>query len=53
MVNVPASSTVDLEFQSQLEVKPMTMKFVFTAMHAALRSKNKDCLARNQNNVSS
>ena len=50
MVNVLASSA-----SSPGRVKPKIMKLVFVGFspkHAALRSKNKDWLARNQNNVS-
>jgi hypothetical protein len=40
---------VDLEFQPvRLNQR---LKLIFAAMHAALRGKNKDSLARNQNNV--
>ena len=54
MVSVLASSAVDhgLEHRSG-HTKDYTIGICcFFAMHAALRSKNKDWLARNQNNVS-
>jgi hypothetical protein len=44
MVSVLASSEVDRGFDRGI--------YCFSAKHAALRSKSKDWLARNQNNVS-
>ena len=44
MVSVLASSEVDRGFDRGI--------YSFSAKHAALRSKSKDWLARNQNNVS-
>ena len=53
MVSVPASSAVDHKFEPQLgQNKDYTICICcFSAKHAALRRKNKDWLARNQNNV--
>ena len=51
MVSVFASSVVDRVVG---RVKPKTIKFgicCFSAKHTALRSKSKDWLAQNQNNV--
>jgi hypothetical protein len=48
------ASAVDREFDPGL-VKPETIKFgicCFSAKYTALRSKSKDWLARNQDNVS-
>jgi hypothetical protein len=54
MVSVPASSAVDHKFEPQLgQTKDYKIcSCCFSAKHAALRRKNKDWLARNQNNVS-
>jgi hypothetical protein len=54
MVSVLASSAVDHGFEPR---SGQTKEYIigiccFTAKHAALRSKNKDWLAQNQNNVS-
>ena len=54
MVNVLASSAVDRGFEPRW-CKPKDYKIgicCFSAKHAPLRRKNKDWLARNQNNVS-
>jgi hypothetical protein len=55
MVSVLALSMVDRGFEtSSGRDKPKTKKWVFTApydKHSALKSKNKDWLAQNQNNV--
>ena len=54
MVSMPTSNAVDHKFESQL-VQTKDYKICiccFSAKHAALRRKNKDWLARNQNNVS-
>jgi len=54
MVSVLASSTVDRGFEHR-SGKTKDYKIgicCFSAQHAALRRKNKDCLARNQDNVS-
>ena len=54
MVSVPTSNAVDHKFEPQL-VQTKDYKICiccFSAKHAALRRKNKDWLARNQNNVS-
>ena len=54
MVSVLTSSTVDRGFEprsSQIENYEIGI-CCFSAMHAALRRKSKDWLARNQNNVS-
>ena len=55
MVNVVASSAVDRGFESR-SVQTKDYKIIdmccFSAKHATLRKKNKDCLARNQDNVS-
>ena len=55
MVSVLASSVVDREFESRLgQTKDYTIGICcFSAKHAVLRSKSKDWLAQNQNNVSS
>jgi hypothetical protein len=51
-----ASSALDRGFETRRLVKPKTIKFIgiccFSAKHAALRSKSKDWLSLNQNNVS-
>ena len=55
MVSVLASSAVDRGFECRSlgQTKDYEMGICcFSAEHAALRSKSKDCLARNQNNVS-
>ena len=54
MVSVLASSAVDHGFEHRsCHTKDYKIGICcFSAMHAALRSKNKDWLARNQNNVS-
>jgi len=54
MVSVVASSVVDRGFEPR---SGLTKDYkigicCFSAKHAALRSKSKDCLPRNQNNVS-
>ena len=54
MVSVLASSAVDRGFEHR-SVKPKDYKMCiccFSAKHAALRSKSKDWLAQNPNNVS-
>jgi hypothetical protein len=54
MVSVLASSAVDRGFEPRsVQSKDYTIGFCcFSAKHAALRRKNKDWLALNQNNVS-
>ena len=54
MVSVLASSAVDRGFEPRLgQTKDYKIGICcFSAKHAALRRKNKDWLARNQNNVS-
>jgi hypothetical protein len=54
MFSVLASSVVDREFEPQSrETKDYEIGICcFSAKHAALRRKNKDWLARNQDNVS-
>jgi hypothetical protein len=54
MVSVFASSVVDRVFDSRSgQTKDYTIGICcFSTKHAALRRKNKDWLARNQNNVS-
>jgi hypothetical protein len=54
MVSVLASSAVDRGFEPQsVQTKDYTIGICcFSAKNAALRSKSKDWLARNQNNVS-
>ena len=54
MVSVPTSNEVDHKFEPQLaQTKDYAICICcFSAKHAALRRKNKDWLARNQNNVS-
>ena len=54
MVSVFASSAIDRGFEPRLcQTKDYKIDICcFFAKHAALRSKSKDCLARNQNNVS-
>ena len=54
MVSVLASSAVDRRFKSRSgQAKDYKIGICyFFAKHAALRSKSKDWLARNQNNVS-
>ena len=53
MVNVLASSAVDPGFEPRSgQTKGYEIGICcFSAKHAALRRKSKDCLARNQNNV--
>ena len=53
MVSVLASSVVDRGFESRFgQTKDYKIGMCcFSAKHAALRSKSKDWLARNQNNV--
>ena len=54
MVSVLASSAVDHGFDPRLgQTKDYAICiFRFSARHAALRRNNKDCLARNQDNMS-
>ena len=54
MVSVLASSAVDRRFEPRSgQTKDYKIGICcFSAKHAALRRKNKDWLARNQNNVS-
>jgi hypothetical protein len=54
MVSVLVSSAVDREFEPRSgQTKDYKIGICcFSAKHAALRRKSKDCLARNQNNVS-
>ena len=54
MVNVLATSVVDRGFGHRLgQIKDHKIGiYCFSTKHAALRSKNKDWLARNQDNVS-
>ena len=54
MVNVLASSAVDRGFEPRWgQIKDYKIGMCcFSAKHAPLRRKNKDWLARNQNNVS-
>ena len=54
MVTVLASSAVDRGFVPQSgQTKDYNIDICcFSAKHSALRRKSKDCLARNQNNVS-
>jgi hypothetical protein len=54
MVSVLASCAVDREFEPRLgQTKVYEIGICcFSAKHASLRSKSKDWLARNQNNVS-
>jgi hypothetical protein len=54
MISVLASSTVDRGFEPRSgQTKDYKIGICcFSAKHAALRSKNKDWLAQNQNNVS-
>jgi hypothetical protein len=54
MVSMLASSAVDLGFEPfSGQTKDYNIgNCCFSAKHAALRSKSKDWLARNQNNVS-
>ena len=54
MVSVLASSAVDRRFKPRSgQTKDYKIGICyFSAKHAALRSKSKDWLARNQNNVS-
>ena len=54
MAGVLASSAVDRGFKLRLgQIKDYKIDICcFTAKHSALRSKSKDWLARNQNNVS-
>ena len=54
MVSMLASSTVDCGFKPRSsQTKDYKIGICcFSAWHAALQSKNKDWLARNQNNVS-
>jgi hypothetical protein len=53
MVSVLASSAVDRRFDFRSDQpKDYTICIrCFSVKHAALRRQNKDCLARNQNNV--
>jgi hypothetical protein len=54
MVSVLASSAIDCGFEplsGQTKEYKIGMSY-FSSKHAALRSKSKDWLARNQNNVS-
>ena len=53
MVSVLASSEVDRGFEPRLgQTKDYKIgNYYFSAKHPALRTKNKDRLARNQNNV--
>jgi hypothetical protein len=53
MISVLASSTVDRGFEPRSgQTKDYKIGICcFSAKHAALRSKNKDWLAQNQNNV--
>jgi hypothetical protein len=54
MIRVLASSAVDRGFEPQSgQIKDYKISICrFSAKHAALRSKSKDWLARNQNNLS-
>jgi hypothetical protein len=54
VVSVFASSAVDRRFEPQSgQIKNYKICVCcFSTKHTALRRKNKDCLARNQNNVS-
>ena len=54
MISVLASSAMDCGFEPRWDqTKDYTIGIIcFSAKHAALRRKNKDWLARNQNNVS-
>ena len=54
MVNVFTSSAVDRGFKSRSgQTKDYEIGICcFSAKHAAVRRKSKDCLARNQDNVS-
>jgi hypothetical protein len=54
MISVLASSAVDCEFESRSgQIKDYEIGICcFSAKHAVLRSKIKDWLARNENNVS-
>ena len=54
LISVLASSAVDRGFESRSgQSKDYKIGICcFPAKHAALMSKSKDCLARNQNNVS-
>ena len=54
MVNVFTSSAVDRGFKSRSgQTKDYEIDICcFSAKHAAVRRKSKDCLARNQDNVS-
>ena len=53
MISVLASSAIDCGFEPRLgQTKEYKIGMCcFSAKHAALRSKSKDWLARNQNNV--
>ena len=55
MVSTLASSVVDRWFESR-SVQTKDYEIIdmccFSAKHATLRKKNKDCLTRNQDNVS-
>ena len=55
MISVFASSAVDREFEPRSgQTKDNQIGICcFSTQHAALRRKSKDCLARNQNNMSS
>ena len=53
MVNMLVSSAVDRGLECRLgQTKDYKIGICFSAKHAALRSKNNDWLARNQENVS-
>ena len=54
MVSMLASSAVDSGFEPRSgQTKNYKIGICcFSAKHAAVRTKSKDCLARNQNNVS-
>ena len=54
MVSVFSSSAVDRGFESRSgQAKDYKISICcFSAKHTALRRKNKDCLSRNQDNVS-
>ena len=52
MVSVFVSSAVDRGFEPQSSQTKDYKICCFSAKHAVLRSKSKDWLARNQNNVS-
>ena len=54
MISVLASSAIDCGYEPHsYQTKEYKIgSCCFSAMNAALRRKSKDCLARNQNNVS-